>query len=70
MQDNTPAGPIQELAEDDQDGGKYAVYNQTLLRFEGHGGITAHDTRAAADKAAKELRNGRRKGHKLVVQSV
>lgn len=69
MADNPPIQPLPE-AEDDQDSGKFAVYNKTLLRFEAHEGITAHDSRSGADKAAKALRDGERKGHKLVVQAV
>jgi hypothetical protein len=47
---------------------RFAVYNKTLLRYEGHEGVTLHPDKASADAAAKALREGKRKGHKLEVQ--
>lgn len=49
---------------------KFAVYNKTLLRFEAHAGVTAHESKTAAEDAAKALRDGKRKGHKLEVQEI
>lgn len=57
-----PAKPLEPKAS----APSFGVYNKTLLRFEG----TSHATREDAQAAAKELRDGKRKGHKLEVQEV
>lgn len=63
--DNTGGGPIAPLTEDDTPT-RHAVYNDTLARFDGG----PYATKTEAQDAAKELRAGKRKGHKLSVRAV